>query len=195
MTAAPVVVVLAAGAGRRLGGVAKALLCDAGGPTYLEQLWQRARDGGAGAAVVVAGPPHLEATSAEAARLGLLVAVNPDPERGMASSVSIGFAAALEASDADRALLWPVNHPRVEAETVRRLLASAGDAGVVVPVYAGKGGHPTLFARALWPELVACAGAADGARAVVRSVPERVVRIDVEDRGVIADVDTRADLR
>jgi len=193
VTAAPVVVVLAAGAGRRLGGVAKALLRDGAGPTYLERVWQAAREGGAGSAVVVAGPPHLQETEVEAARLGLPVAVNPDPDRGMASSVAIGFAAALEAGDADRALLWPVDHPRVDAATVRRLLSADGE--VVVPAFGSRGGHPTVFARALWPALVACVDAADGARSVVRAAADRVVRIDVEDRGVIADVDTRADLR
>jgi len=188
-------VVVAAGAGARLGGVAKALLA-AGGTTFLGAIARTAAAAGIapGDVVVVVGAPFGEAVAAEAARLGLGVAWNPAPARGMASSVAIGFAAlARDRPALDAALLWPVDHPAVRPATVIALIA-ARDAGAaaVVPTVGGRGGHPALVARALWPALAGCGDAADGARGVIRAADPR--RVAVDDPGVVRDVDTAADL-
>ena len=86
MTAA---VILAAGAGRRLGGVAKALLAYRG-RSYLAQIAATARAVGLVDAVVVVGEPFAADVAAHARQLGLRVRVNPDPARGMASSARRG---------------------------------------------------------------------------------------------------------
>lgn len=188
-------VILAAGAGRRLGGVAKALLPHPAG-SYLAAIAATARAVGWVDAVVVVGAPFGDEVAAHARRLGLRVRVNPAPERGMASSVALGFAA-IAGGPAGRAWLWPVDHPAVTAGTLRRLIAAlgaaldAGGAEVARPCYQGRGGHPPLIARALWPALAACADRPDGARGVLRAA--RVVAVEVDDPGVIHDVDTPAD--
>src|SRR5690606_5446787 len=102
-------VILAAGAGTRLGGVAKALL-QLGDVTYLERIANLARATGAEPVLVVVGQPFGDVVAEHARALGLSVVVNPRPERGMASSIAIGFAAIRE-HDADAAWLWPVDHP------------------------------------------------------------------------------------
>jgi len=186
-------VILAAGAGRRMGGAAKALLRRRDGATYLEAVAALAAGAGATELVVVIGEPHQAASLAEARRLGLATVVNPDPGRGMASSVAVGFAHALDHFAAAAALLWPVDHPDVTAATLAALAAAPG--AIAVPTCRGRGGHPTRFARPVWPELAACAGLADGARGVVRANPARVVRVEVDDAGVVADVDTPEDQR
>jgi molybdenum cofactor cytidylyltransferase len=144
-------VILAAGRGERLGGVAKALL-PLGGTTYLGAIVATARAAGAEAPVVVVAAPF-GAEVAEAARaLGAEVVENPAPERGMGSSVGVGFGALAHGT---RALLWPVDHPRVTLDSVRALLAV--DADVVVPRVGGRGGHPVVVARAVWPALASLA--------------------------------------
>jgi len=192
-------VILAAGAGTRLGGVAKALLAYRG-RSYLETVAATARAAGCVDAVVVVGAPFGDDVGAHARRLGLRVRVNPAPERGMASSVAIGFAA-IAGGPAAAAWLWPVDHPAVTAATLGALIAALieapgappGDAvDVAQPRYHGRGGHPPLIRRALWPRLASCAGAPDGARGVLRAA--RVVAVDVGDPGVVRDVDTPADL-
>jgi CTP:molybdopterin cytidylyltransferase MocA len=187
-------VILAAGAGRRLGGVAKALLPHPAG-SYLAAIAATAREVGLVDAVVVVGAPFGDEVAAHARQLGLRVRVNPAPERGMASSVALGFAA-IAGGPAAAAWLWPVDHPSVRAATLRRLVgaldeAGAGGAEVVRPRFRGIGGHPPLIARAVWPALAACADQADGARGVLRAA--RVVAVDVDDPAVIHDVDTPAD--
>jgi len=188
-------VILAAGAGRRLGGVAKALLPHATAGSYLAAIAATARAVGLVDAVVVVGAPYGDEVAAHARQLGLRVRGNPAPERGMASSVALGFAA-IAAGPAAAAWLWPVDHPAVAAGTLRRLLgaldrAGPGAADVARPCHRGRGGHPPLIVRARWPALAACADHPDGARGVLRAA--RVIAVEVDDPAVIHDVDTPAD--
>jgi len=209
-----VVVILAAGAGRRLGGVAKALLParpDDERPgdgwdsdvmpapsSFLARVARAAAAGGAKRGVVVVGPPHGERVAGEARRLHLDVVDNPDPARGMSWSVALGFEYAETRFGAARsALLWPVDHAGVAPATAARLVAEAQAADpdrILVPVWRGRGGHPTAFGRALWPELSACGPLPRGARSVLDRRADRVRRLDVDDPGVAADVDRPADL-
>ena len=194
-------VILAAGAGSRLGGVAKALLRaprQPDGATYLAAIAATARSVGLVDAVVVVGPPFGDAVAAHARQLGLRVRVSrgdprpsPWPQQGMASSVALGFAA-IAGGPADAAWLWPVDHPSVTAATLRQLIAALGDADVARPRHAGRGGHPPLVARALWSRLAACAGEPDGARSVLRQA--RAISVEVDDPGVVHDIDTPVDL-
>lgn len=178
-------VVLAAGAGRRLGGVAKALLPARPGACFLEAIVDTARAAGVGEVAVVVGPPFADRVGALARSLGARVIDNPAPERGMASSIALGFDALGAAIDA--AFLWPVDHPWVTTATLRALI----DAGEGVPVHRDRGGHPPLVGRAHFAALAAADRHADGARGVLRGLLARIV---VDDPGVVRDVDVPADL-
>jgi CTP:molybdopterin cytidylyltransferase MocA len=186
-------VILAAGAGTRLGGAAKALLPHAahGGRTYLEVIAWTARAAGLADGVVVVGPPYGDAVAGHARSLGFRVAVNGEPARGMASSVAIGFAAIAD-GEADAAWLWPVDHPDVREDSLARLAAALEEHDVAQPRFEGRGGHPPLIARAVWPRLVGCVAAPSGARAVLAEVA--VVAVEVDDPGVVRDVDTPDDV-
>src|SRR4051794_32861229 len=123
--------ILAAGAGTRLGGVAKALLRLPDGRTFLDAILELA---GPAPVVVVAAPFGAEVAAAVAGRAE--VVWNPAPERGMIASLVAGLAAI---PDADVALVWPVDHPRVTAATVAAVRAAAARDRIVVPVHAGRG--------------------------------------------------------
>lgn len=192
-------IILAAGSGRRLGGVAKAVLTCSEGVTFLAAICDTARRAGLEHFVVIAGPPYGDQTRSEAARLNLPSLTNPEPSRGMSSSVAVGFEYALQRfAGFTTALLWPVDHMRVRVDTVQKLLARATARDIVIPTFDRRGGHPTGFGRDLWQDLAACGSAPQGARSVVRSLrsrhPNRVKPIEVTDAGVTADVDTPADL-
>lgn len=201
-------VILAAGAGRRLGGVCKATLTLADGRAFLRAICDTGRAAGVSAWVVVAGPPHERTTRAIAEELGLPVVRNPAPERGMSSSVALGFEYALgHFAGLDSALLWPVDHPRVRTTSVRAIVAQCRPARAVIARYRGRGGHPSAFGRRIWPALAACADAPQGARTVIAQLAEageepgararddlHVYRPFVDDPGLIADVDTPEEL-
>nr|MBA3455310.1 NTP transferase domain-containing protein [Deltaproteobacteria bacterium] len=157
--------------------------------TYLQRIARIARVAGVSDVVVVVGRPYGREVGDHARELGLNVIVNALPERGMASSVALGFAA-LEHYESDSAWLWPVDHPAVQVETLNRLIAGLGTHEVAQPQFAGRGGHPPLVARRVWPRLAACGSFEGGARAVFAKAD--VVRVDVDDQGVLRDVDTPA---
>jgi molybdenum cofactor cytidylyltransferase len=170
------VIVLAAGAGTRMGGVAKALL-RRGEQTFLERIVDTAD---AERVIVVVGPPFGDAVAAHAHALGATVIVNQDPARGMSSSINLGFAAL---TDVELAWLWPVDHPDVTRPTLDALVAALGSHAVARPVCDGRGGHPPLVRRTLFAELARCA--------IAREVLNKADRVDVavEDRGTIEDID------
>ena len=185
-------VILAAGAGTRMGGVAKAVLKrasglrpQASGRTFLEAVVETAREAGASDVVVVVGPPFGETVAVEAERLGARVVWNREPERGMASSIAEGFGAL---GEVDAAWLWPVDHPDVTVEALRTLIDSLGGHDCARPVYAGRRGHPPLVARALWPAL--CEGRP--ARDVIAAAD--TIDVPVDDAGCVRDIDTLEDL-
>jgi CTP:molybdopterin cytidylyltransferase MocA len=185
------VVILAAGAGSRLGGVAKALLLTGRGIPFLDQILHTARAAGSDRAIVVVGPPFGAEIAAHAGTLGAAIVENPAPERGMASSLALGFAAAEELG-VDDAWLWPVDHPDVKVETLEALRAAIGSHEAARPVCEGRGGHPPLIRRALFAALAACEQAPEGARSVLARAD--VVDVAVDDRGTIRDIDTTDDL-
>ena len=186
-------IVLAAGRSRRM-GEPKALL-RLEGRTFLERAVEALRQGGCGPVVVVTGPPEDEVArrvAGEAEALGAVVAVNPDAEAEQADSLRAGLRALPAAAEA--AVVAPVDVPRVAAELVERIIAAFRRSGapVVVPAREGKHGHPVLFARRVFAELLAD-GLPEGARTVVHAHRAELDEVPVD--ALAADVDTPADLR
>lgn len=185
-------VILAAGAGSRLGGVAKALLVGTDRRTFLHRITDTLDAVGVMRPIVVVGPPFASAVGAAAEGLGAAAIMNHDPTRGMASSVAIGFDALARASDADAAFLWPVDHPQVEVATLRGLISALMHHDAARPVYRERRGHPPLIARAMFERLAACANVEGGARSVLAAA--RTLDVVVDDPGVVRDIDTPDDL-
>ncbi|HSU17281.1 nucleotidyltransferase family protein [Longimicrobium sp.] len=187
-------IVLAAGRSRRM-GQPKAFL-RLGGATFLERTVAALREGGCGEIVVVTGPPD-EAPAAETAvaaeRLGARVAVNPHTGSEQVDSLRAGLRALGEGIAA--AAVVPVDVPGIAAATVRAVIdAFEGDPHppIVQPCDGERHGHPVLFARALWPELMADP-LPDGARTVIHA--HAAQRAEVRVPHLAADVDTPEDYR
>ena len=184
-----VAVVLAAGAGRRIGSP-KALL-PIGGTTFLAHVARALQRPGVAEVVAVIGHGARRVAASAGLPPGLALVVNPQPDDGMLGSVARGLEAA-EARGADAVLLHPVDHPFASPATTDAVLAAlAGGALVAVPTYGGRRGHPGGFARAVWPALRA-APPARGARAVLADHPDWLVHVP-GDEGCVAGIDTRED--
>jgi molybdenum cofactor cytidylyltransferase len=183
-------IVLAAGAGTRMGGRPKALLT-VDQQTFIARVVDTARRAGVSRLVVVLGHAADEVERALGDAADVTVALNPEPARGQLSSLKVGLR---EAAECDGALAWPVDHPLVRTATVTQVLAEAArhPGKAVVPRFEGRGGHPTFFPRTLFSALMSLPDEA-GARGLFERHPEAVLRIDVEDPGVRHDIDTPAD--
>jgi molybdenum cofactor cytidylyltransferase len=132
-------IVLAAGAGRRIGRGPKALL-SIDGVTFLERCVTTCREVGCEPVWVVVRPDFPELV-ALAASLPVQVVVNNDPERGMFSSVRCGLSNAIS-PNLERFVLYPVDHPRVSATTIRQISNALHSEAWVVPRFEGQSGHP-----------------------------------------------------
>ncbi|HXG55244.1 MAG TPA: hypothetical protein VNJ03_07665, partial [Vicinamibacterales bacterium] len=65
-------------------------------------------------------------------------------------------------------------------------------AAILRATHANRHGHPVLFMREVFEELRK-ADPSVGAKAILRSRPDRVLNVEVDEAGVIMDVDTPAD--
>lgn len=189
-------VVLAAGAGTRLGLGPKALLPYRGRP-LVEAIAGTLLDGGCREVVVVlgAGAAQVEA----AARLdGCRVLTNPEWESGMGSSFLLGNQAA---DPSDHLLIALVDQPGLTPETVARLLARHRPGRITAAAYrrrdsndggaAGlRRGHPLVIGASLRDAVCATVTGDAGARGFLRSHPHLVDEVDCSDQDTGEDVDT-----
>jgi CTP:molybdopterin cytidylyltransferase MocA len=175
---------LAAGAGRRMGGP-KALV-EVDGEPRVRRALRALTDGGAAPAVVVLGARAADVRAALPARVEAVEA--PDWASGMGASLRAGLAA-LARHDADAAVVHLVDLPGVPAAAVARLVAVAGPAGLARAAYGGRPGHPVLLGRAHWAGVAAAATGDAGAREYLRGRTD-VQLVECGDLADPDDVDT-----
>ena len=168
-------------------GTSKALL-DAGGRSFLAATVGSLVAGGCEPVVVVLAPGQIH-EERKAKDAGAQPLMNPEPGEGPITSLRVALAA-LQGSVEAVAFL-PVDHPLVRPETVGRLREAllGGDAPLVLPTYRGKRGHPALFRHPLFEELKDPA-LEGGARTVVHAHLDGALVVEVDDPGVITDIDT-----
>ncbi|HEU0051796.1 MAG TPA: nucleotidyltransferase family protein [Longimicrobium sp.] len=186
-------IVLAAGRSRRMGRPKAFLRLD--GRTFLERAVSALRDGGCGEVVVVVGPPEDEtarAVAESALALGARLAVNPEPESEQIDSLRAGILALPRRAGV--AIVLPVDVPGATAELVVALVDGfrANDALIVRPSAGGRSGHPVLFARPVWRDLLR-EELPEGARTVIHEHAARVHEVPVP--ALPEDVDTPDDYR
>lgn len=199
-------IILAAGQSSRM-GEPKALLPLAG-RTALARVVDSLRSAGVERMVVVTGY-HARSVGPAAATLGVEIAHNAEPERGMFSSVKTGAAALVAGADASTAaqdgpptvrgpwldafLVLPVDYPLVPPTVLKALIDvyATEDCDVVHPCCAGLRGHPPLLtARAL--EALVAAPDAD-LRSFLQTHASRAIDVEVDDLTVLLDMDTPDD--
>jgi molybdenum cofactor cytidylyltransferase len=176
-------------------GAPKALLTYRG-ETFLGRLVRALSDGGCQPILVVVGPADggdAERIAAEAATLGATVVVNPDPGSEQVESLRTALRAL--PAGVEGILATPVDAPGATAEVVSALLAAAAPRiPIVVPSFGGRRGHPILFGRRVFAELLSAELEA-GARTLIARYEEELVEVAVEDAGVLLDIDTPAEYR
>lgn len=185
-------VLLAAGAGRRLGGsIPKPLLEVAGTP-----LVRRAADALLGAelaqtlAVVGSSADRVRAVLAG---LAIEVVENPTWETGQSTSVRCGLT---HLDRRARAVLFaPCDQPYLDVATIEHLLDVYRRTGgpIVAPRFGDRPGAPVILDRSVFPDVEALVGDT-GARVLIARRPNDVRWVDLDDERPLIDVDTASHL-
>jgi molybdenum cofactor cytidylyltransferase len=167
----PTVLVLASGRGTRFtasGGQGSKLRAPLAGKTVLAWTLDAVRASGL--------PWHLEAAG----------------HAGMGDSIA---AAVRATQDAAGWLVLPGDLPLVQPASIRQVAQALVEHEVVLPTHQGQRGHPVGFARACLAEMLALGGE-QGAAPVLRARQARgaVAMIELDDAGIVTDVDTVEDL-
>lgn len=181
--------ILAAGASRRMGQPKQ--LLDWGGRPLVRAVAETGLAAGLDPLVVVVGHAQAQVRAA-LADLPLRPVANPDYAQGQAGSLRAGVGAL--PPDTPAALVLLGDQPFVTPAIVRELCRAWRErrAAIVAPLYRGRRGNPVLFARALFPELLAISGD-QGARALLAADPARVLLVPFDDDRPLADLDTPDD--
>jgi molybdenum cofactor cytidylyltransferase len=181
-------IVLAAGKSERM-GTPKALL-SLRGKTFLENILDAISRSSVGHIVVVVG--HHKNEIEPYVRPPAKLVFNPIYEQGMITSLQAGIR--VLPADTSAALLFLVDHPVVESETIEQLILHQQPDRIVAPTYKQRRGHPVLFGAKILEEILMLSPD-EGANIVVRKDPGRVVHIAIDSPGVLADIDTPEDFR
>jgi molybdenum cofactor cytidylyltransferase len=186
-----VAIVTAAGSAERFGG--KKLLTPIDGEPLLDHTIRALLEGGVAEVIVVVGRDaraEIERDVNSMLDPRVRPVENPDPSRGMFSSIQEGVAQA----QGDAILVMPGDMPFVSAETVRAVIAAyERKPAVVSPRYRGKRGHPVALPASLRDEIRE-AKAGSTLHDVIHAHEDIRVDVDLDDRGIVRDVDRPEDL-
>ena len=179
--------VLAAGAGTRMGGP-KALVHDPDGTSWLVRAVSSLADGGCAGVTVVLGAGLDQARLLVPRGTGIVVA--EDWASGQSASLCAGLRAlASTESDTEAVVVTLVDLPDQTSSVVRRVLAAGvGPETLSRAVYDNRPGHPVVLGRNHWAGVVAVATGDDGAKPYLRE--REVLRVECGDLATGRDQDS-----
>ncbi len=183
-------VVLAAGTSSRMGEPKQLLRL--GERPVLEQTLENLRAAHVDEIVLVLGFAA-ETIAKRIAVEGVKVVVNQQYRDGMASSLRAGLAAL--GAEVNGALIVLADQPFVGPATVDQLISQYAEsrAQIAIPTYRGFRGNPVLLDRSVFAEVMAITGDV-GCRAIFGDHTEGIVKVPVDDIGILLDIDSKDDL-
>jgi molybdenum cofactor cytidylyltransferase len=191
MATRPAVIVLAAGKGSRFHGAEHKLAQSLAGLTVLGTTLRHAIASHLQVIVVTTeGLAGIARRSVAARDVIVLPEVGAPGQSGlgMGHSISAGVSAR---PDSSGWLILPADMPQVLPTTLQAVARQLAQHAVVYAQYKGRRGHPVGFSSELYSELVGLSGD-EGARRLIARYP--AFGLEVDDPGVLVDVDTLADL-
>ncbi|MGQ9463132.1 MAG: nucleotidyltransferase family protein [Candidatus Fervidibacter sp.] len=185
-------IVPAAGQGSRMGG--GKLLLPVGDATVVERTVQSLLEVPIADLVVVIGTYGL-AVKHQIQKLPVRLVVNPVSSSEMLDSIKCGLKV-IDSKGIDAFLVLPADMPLVLPKTVRQLVSALldSDKSIAVPMFKGRRGHPVVFRSELY-EQVLNFRSPQGIRPLVHGGTFQILQVEVDDEGVIADLDSWDDYR
>ena len=185
-------VVLAAGGSTRFGKPKQFALFQ--GETFIRRIVRAAIESDCAPVVVVAAEDSVHITS-ELTQFTVTIAMNPDWQRGLGSSIVVGIRHTMNlAPDLDAAILLTCDQPFVTAPVLAQLLQLRLTSGkpIIASAYAETIGIPALFDRTCFPDLLRLKGDS-GAKGIILTRPQDVASFDFPSGEI--DIDTPADYK
>jgi molybdenum cofactor cytidylyltransferase len=184
-------IVLAAGASTRMGEPKPLLEID--GQPFIERAIKLLHHAGCRYVIAVVAPDD-DWIARLADTSGAAVVINEQKDAEQIDSLRLGIANLPEGYHG--VMVLPVDFPRVQPATLDALFADFArhPATVLNPAYQGKPGHPVIFSSDVVTELLH-PDLPDGARTVIERHTAEARTIEVDDPGVLIDIDTPADFR
>jgi molybdenum cofactor cytidylyltransferase len=141
--------------------------------------------------MVVLGADHERVTGTLAGR-PVEFCINEDHKKGMLSSVLCGFRALPE--DANAALVFLGDQPEIPARVTDAVIDAYNEdiKGIVIPVYNHRRGHPLLVDLKYRGEIDKL-DLEQGLRSLMHHFPQDVLEVEVDDPGILVDIDTEED--
>jgi molybdenum cofactor cytidylyltransferase len=182
-------VLLAAGQAKRMGKLKQ--LMPFGQSTIVGQAVDNLLSSAVVEVIVVVGYKAGDVKKAVAAK-PVRIAVNPDYEQGMSTSIIAGLN--LVHGGAQGVMLALGDQPLVNSETINMLIEEFcnHDKGIAVPTYQGRRGHPIIFAIKYKEQLLKLKGDVGG-RQIIKDHPDDVLEVVVDSESIVADFDTTDD--
>ena len=186
-----IAVILSAGESSRMGRPKALLPID--GVRFIEKIVTALKSTRVNEIIAVLGH-NAEEMRQKVSDLPVKIVLNPDYKQGQLSSL-IAAIRNIESGEnhsrVDAILVHLVDHPYINADLVNLMIDRFYETKklIVVPCHQGRRGHPVIFSRALFNELLA-APLDQGAKTVVRAHRDQTLEIDTDDAGVTVDIDT-----
>jgi molybdenum cofactor cytidylyltransferase len=182
-------IVLAAGESRRMG--AQKLLLPFGSTTVIGHIVDQLLGSAVDQVIVVVGH-EVDPIIQELADRPVEIVTNPDYKTGMLSSVRCGLRVLPQQAEAVLVALGdqPAIASGLVDETVRAFTST--DKGILVPVYAGRRGHPLLFASHYRDEILTSFDDV-GLRGLLQAHPDDVFELNASTPAVLSDMDCPED--
>ena len=180
--------ILAAGSSKRFGKENK-LLADFNGKPLLSSVLNQTAALPFSERLVVVHPTRAEVKAlCDAGPFEVIE--NPNAAEGMATSIAAGVEAL---TNADAVALVLGDMPTIKHTTYAKLIDAflkGEQQSILAPAYQGARGHPVFFSRFYFKELAALTGD-KGARSAIEQHYNQLNIIEVDDPGVLSDIDTQ----
>jgi molybdenum cofactor cytidylyltransferase len=182
-------VVLAAGTSTRMGSVKQLLRLE--GRPLLQHVLDNVRASEVAEIVLVLGY-SAEAIAREVDMANIRVVINESFQQGMGTSLKAGLASL--GPHAKAALIVLADQPFVQPATLNQLIGEyqRSKAQILIPTHRGFRGNPVLLDRSVFPEVMGLGGDV-GCRAIFGDHLEGILKVPVDDVGILLDIDRQAD--
>lgn len=184
-------IVLAAGISSRMGSLKQ--LADFKGKKMIEIVLEKIKRDYFHEIILVLGYKYEEIVKYQKIRADKIV-INEEYEKGISSSLKKGVLNISNSSEGFAIFL--ADQPLIKEESIEKVVSTFNNKNcmIVAPIYKKEIGHPVIFHKSLSSEIMKLSGDV-GAKSIIEKYKHRACFVEVDDEGILIDIDTPEDLK